>query len=133
MIPSYLHQFQESGNDRYIQAIVVDMSPARLHDSAEVEISQLEQSNQNLNLCDRNKTIITPSPPNQQKIRATSSKGKLPFLSFDLSHQATVTWLIRGSRRTRRDLNGGFITKWNNHWHECKPLHHSADYMRSED
>jgi hypothetical protein len=111
MIPDYLHQFQDSGNDRYIQAIAVDISPDRLHDSAEVKISQLEQSNQNLNLYDRNKTIITPSPPNQQKTRATSSKGKLPFSSFDLSHQATVTWLIHGLRRTRRDLNGGFITR----------------------
>jgi hypothetical protein len=36
--------------------------------------------------------------------------GKLPSSSLDLSHQMSDIWLIHGLRRTRRDLNGGFIT-----------------------
>jgi hypothetical protein len=38
--------------------------------------------------------------------------GKLTFSSLDHSHQMSDIWLIHGLRRTRRDLNGGFITKF---------------------
>jgi hypothetical protein len=64
-----------------------------------------------------------------KKPEATSLLGKLPFPSLDHSHQTTVIWLMHGLRRTRRDLNSGFITEGGNHWRECKPLHHSADYV----
>ena len=59
----------------------------------------------------RETTNISFITPNQQKKPEPSSLGKLPFLSLDLSHQMSVIWLIHGLRRTRRDLNSGFITK----------------------
>jgi hypothetical protein len=51
---------------------------------------------------------IKTTLPAQAKIQSQRLLGKLAFSFLDHSHQATVTWLIHGLRRTRRDLNGGF-------------------------
>jgi hypothetical protein len=40
--------------------------------------------------------------------------GELTFSSLDYSHQMSDIWLIRGLRRTWRDLNGGFTTALSN-------------------
>jgi hypothetical protein len=67
-----------------------------------------------------NKSITTSKQYHQEpslslhpskKTRAELSWENYPSRSLDLSHQTTVIWLIHGLRRTRRELNGGFITQ----------------------
>jgi hypothetical protein len=76
---------------------------------------------------------LISSISNQQKTKSHKLLGKLPFSSLDLSHQTTlnlaITWIKAYTAGFERWF---YYQRGSNHWHECIPLHHSADYTVME-